>query len=725
MAVAALYRYLRSLAPNTLITFFLRLSSGLALGFFLLATPKVAGQSLAYAPDPYGFPAYDSTGRKLSLAWSGGLNSPQFSRAELNGDGRKDLVAYDRYTGQVHAFVATDSGLVWSPEAAERLNARVESWALLADYDGDGQEELFTAHPFGIQVYDARWDNGSLSWRSVTTELGEVYLQAVTTDGLTNIQVSRSDLPALYDVDGDGDLDLWVFNFATGVTVSYFQNVSVETNGVPGALRFNRMSTYWGGMSDCGCDLVVVDGVACRPTQAEHAGGKTLLMLPQESGGPGVIFGDELCDEPTWMANAGDDIMPSLSEVNLLDSLHDFEPITFPTAYQLGPDTLIIATNLAEDLAYEMDFSRSVQRYARTDSGYVRMTSRWLQEDMVDVGTQAVPAWVDIDLDGDQDLLVAQAGPGPALHVWENRGTDYSPELHQGPNYTIVEGLVDWRVWVADLTGGGTPEVIVAGREPNRSAYQFYWAHFGEDMEPQWQPWDFTLFNGEQLTFGDLESDGFLDALIGMPAGRVRHLVATSEDRLNPVWEEVTPSFGGLGDEIERLFVRPFLADLDQDGRLDLLLTTNSGAVEWYPAVEGRALLLARPFLNDASGQAFRLPPQAAVAPAFVNLDAPAYLTVGLPGGGIRWYRPTVDIPAPEFPTWKVYPNPATDQITIRTSQAAEAILISPQGQEVLRFSVVAQELQTFDVTQVPRGLFLLRLMWEGGSSQSQWVIFR
>ncbi|HAA14307.1 MAG TPA: hypothetical protein DCE41_22485, partial [Cytophagales bacterium] len=72
-----------------------------------------------------------------------------------------------------------------------------------------------------------------------------------------------------------------------------------------------------------------------------------------------------------------------------------------------------------------------------------------------------------MDLDGDPDLLVAQAGLGDGLHIWWNEGSLDEPTLVQGPSYLPNAGLRNWKVWVADLTEDGKPEIIRAGRNPN------------------------------------------------------------------------------------------------------------------------------------------------------------------------------------------------------------------------------------------------------------------
>src|SRR5687767_6137700 len=49
-----------------------------------------------------------------TIAWCGGFNNPQFSMADLNNDGKQDLVIYERYTKQVKTFI--NFGTAGSPD---------------------------------------------------------------------------------------------------------------------------------------------------------------------------------------------------------------------------------------------------------------------------------------------------------------------------------------------------------------------------------------------------------------------------------------------------------------------------------------------------------------------------------------------------------------------------------------------------------------------------------
>jgi hypothetical protein len=71
--------------------------------FFLLIVISISGQ-IQLIPLT-GVPV-TQTGDTMKNAWAGGFNSPQFSAIDLNGDGIKDLVAFERnFYGVIKTFI--------------------------------------------------------------------------------------------------------------------------------------------------------------------------------------------------------------------------------------------------------------------------------------------------------------------------------------------------------------------------------------------------------------------------------------------------------------------------------------------------------------------------------------------------------------------------------------------------------------------------------------------
>ena len=88
----------------------------------------------------------------LENAWNGGINSSQFSEIDLNLDGIKDIIVFDRSGNKLSPYLNIDGKFIFSPEYRESF-PKIENWILLEDYDCDGRNDIFTYSTAGISVY--------------------------------------------------------------------------------------------------------------------------------------------------------------------------------------------------------------------------------------------------------------------------------------------------------------------------------------------------------------------------------------------------------------------------------------------------------------------------------------------------------------------------------------------------------------------------------------------
>lgn len=123
----------------------------------------------------------------LKNPWAGGFNSVQFFPIDLDGDAREDFVVFDRSAQHVKTFLRNATGGFTYAPAYQTRFPLVENWMNLLDYDGDGDKDLFTSTPGGIQVYPNVGNN----------------FPAVSSHLVPSLP-SASPL----DIDGDGALDL-------------------------------------------------------------------------------------------------------------------------------------------------------------------------------------------------------------------------------------------------------------------------------------------------------------------------------------------------------------------------------------------------------------------------------------------------------------------------------------------------------------------------------------
>ncbi|MFM6913316.1 MAG: FG-GAP repeat domain-containing protein, partial [Aquirufa sp.] len=229
----------------------------------------------------------------LKNPWAGGFNSVQFFSIDLDEDGKQDLVVFDRSAQHLKTFLKNAyGGFTYSPGYQKRFPL-IENWMNLLDYDGDGDKDLFTSTPGGIQVYP---NLNNYFPKSTGT------LKSTGLNGLINIYVSATDIPAIADMDGDGDLDILAFESA-GHFITYYENT--------GDLKYVTKSLNWGNfyLNDCqdiAFNVVPESILSTQSTEAvQHAGNTLALWDPDKNSIFDLIIGHVGCPGFIYLKNEG------------------------------------------------------------------------------------------------------------------------------------------------------------------------------------------------------------------------------------------------------------------------------------------------------------------------------------------------------------------------------------------------------------------------------------
>ena len=84
------------------------------------------------------------SGVLLENAWAGGMNFCQYSDIDLDLDGTKDLVVFDRSGDKLMTFInnGTSTNYTHAPEYEGKFPL-ISDWVLLEDYNCDGKEDIF------------------------------------------------------------------------------------------------------------------------------------------------------------------------------------------------------------------------------------------------------------------------------------------------------------------------------------------------------------------------------------------------------------------------------------------------------------------------------------------------------------------------------------------------------------------------------------------------------
>ena len=188
-----------------------------------------------------------ANGDTLKNAWAGGFNSVQFSEIDFNLDGIKDLFVFDKTGNRISTFindgVAGEVSYTYDPSYIQFFQKDLTNWVLSRDYNCDGKMDLMAYHSGGIKAY-----------KNISTTQLQFVLDTIAiksnynpdgTPSFINLFISPTDLPAIDDIDGDGDLDILTFSIL-GSYVEYHKNLSMETTGNCNSFIYELSNKCWG-----------------------------------------------------------------------------------------------------------------------------------------------------------------------------------------------------------------------------------------------------------------------------------------------------------------------------------------------------------------------------------------------------------------------------------------------------------------------------------------------
>ena len=522
-------------------------SIGWALLIACMSGPVSATRAQSFIPGT-DVQVYDSAGSPLPDPWTGGFNFCQFSPMDLDGSPPADMLVFDRSGNRVLPFLRTstapgDSAWRYAPEFRGAF-PEMQNIVLARDWDGDGDHDLFTYADLGLRA-----------WRNQLSETGTLAFApydggaVLTSDygsGPETLAVPGADIPALVDVDGDGDLDLLTFD-AGGDFVEWHANRSMDWHGVPDSLIFELADACWAGFQESPLDNALTLGVSClwspaasQASRGAHLGSTLAAIDMTGDGALEVVVGDISFPNLTMLGNGGSpgaDWMTTQNSSWPISAPVDLD--FFPAAYFLDTDAdgdrdLVVAPNgrnfsenQSGQLLYDNTGDDSLPDYQLTQTG-------WLQNSTIDAGEGAFPALFDANADGLPDLVLG------------NHGT------YEGPGDRRSSLLL-----MLQLPGGGFQ---IANRD---------WASLSAaGLGPHAAP-----------AFADLDGDGDGDMLIGDEDGQLHLFTNIAAVGAPAEWQLTGPVYQGIDVGSN---ATPFLADLNRDGRVDLVVGERNGTLNYF-----------------------------------------------------------------------------------------------------------------------------------------------
>jgi hypothetical protein len=287
---------LSQLLLSTFIVLCLALSSSSGQGLYRILNLEVVEQ-----------------GKELKYPWIGGMNNVLMSPIFLDSDTIPDLFVFDRKGDKILTFInegKPDTIDYRYEPRYERMFPEIRAWAIIVDYNGDGISDMYAHVNTGIQVF-----KGSRNGEDISFTQASPLLKYPTQFGDVNIWVSVDDLPAIVDVNEDGDMDVLAFGLAEN-TVTYYENQAVENGWSLDTLVYSYETNCWGRFAEGGLTNKIFLG-ACKnggaptsgnqdPGSIRHAG-STVTAFDQDGDlDKEVLLGDISFDNLVYPHNGGD-----------------------------------------------------------------------------------------------------------------------------------------------------------------------------------------------------------------------------------------------------------------------------------------------------------------------------------------------------------------------------------------------------------------------------------
>lgn len=736
----------------------------------ILFTVMISGSMFSQNFDQLDIPVYDQ-GRKLTLANAGGLKAPQFSNIDLNGDGILDLFVFDRNGDKILPFVKTGAlGTLdyrFAPEYITQF-PKLSLFALLVDYNNDGVKDIFTGSPSlpaGVEVWKGKKDVQGKTSYTLLNFTNATYRNVLhfsnNGSSFANIYVSLIDLPAITDVDGDGDVDVVSFE-PDGSFASFYRNLSVEESLDFDQFKFERPTICWGGFAEnqFNENITLSDnafncaqGFAPGNSGSRHSGSTLTIFDTNGDGLQDIIIGDLGSSKLKKLVNRGTKSTAWIRELE----------VNFPV----------------DDITVDLDYF--VACY-----------------------------FVDVDADGKRDLIVAPNEINNAEnndHIWfyKNEGTDISPIFKLIKKNFLVDEMAYFFAGThptfADVDADGLLDLVVGtsgiqmknGDKENRI---FFMKNIGTATNPEFDiiNKDFLSFSEVSFetsgrfapTFGDLDGDGAADLLIGDAVGRLFFFKNESPKGSpykfgNPIYPFFNISVGQNS--------KPIIVDVDADGLLDLVIGEKNNELSFLknigqknapafninvnappnqrqfgnifsgndfarqngsPAIiqvlgGGKKLIMGSQNENfrvyDMKTDSFPLSLEfmgninegSRVVPALADIDQDGYfeLAVGNERGGLAFYNTifkvdgtsaTLDDASSNLDI-EIYPNPAKNEIFIfSNNEDLDIKLYDIQGRDMMQLQNNTANVLSNDLTS---GLYLIKIKHASGTITKKLLIQR
>ena len=680
-------------------------------------------------------------GIAFSSAFSGGINAGQFSEIDLNLDGTMDLVVFDKSGDKISPFINDNGNYIYAPKYRSAF-PKAHDWMLLADYNCDGKNDIYTYSSGGMAIYE-NTSTTNLSFSLITS----LVLSNYGSNNL-NIYISPVDIPAIADIDYDGDLDILTFSIIGGF-VEYHKNMAMELTGNCDTVAFEFSESCWGlfyeGLNsyilncpNCLCPPIVNPNTA--NSKQKHAGSTLLAIDIDNDNDMDLVLGDVSYNNLNLLINGGDNQNALMISVDSVFPQNHSNTIAadmhvYPATYYLdvtndGVKDLIVTTN-SQNNSENFESSWLYKNAGQTNNpDFNFVQTNFLQSDMIDLGKSAFPTFYDYNNDSLLDLVVGNYGyhfayndPISSLALFENTGTKDIPKYDlidrdwQGIstvnlNTNLNIPVLNISPTFGDLDGDGDKDMLLGDADGELHYFTNQAGNFNITV-PNYFSIDVGYFSQPQLV--DVDRDGLLDIIIGEQDGSINYC-PNSGTATSAAFDTIIKNWGGIDVDTNYIstgYSSPKL--IDSNGVYQLFVGSYTGTIYQFTNIDGNLSGQFSPVYStaanlwDGGNCAFAL--------ADINNDNQPEMILGNLSGGIAYFSSdtllndtsTTNTLNNKQANFSIYPNPASSKITIESSEIGIVKIINLLGKTIYK-ARKSSYLIEINTSQFAKGIYILQI---------------
>ena len=672
-------------------------------------------------------PVNNTSNQNIPNPWSGGLNACQISEIDLNLDGTKDLFVFERTGNRILPFINNNiSNTISYHYESAHINAfpPLSDWALLVDYNADGKEDLFAYNGGKVKVYLNTSTSTQLEFTLLSNQLITDY-----SGSPFQLYVSRVDIPAITDVDNDGDIDILTFQ-SLGGYIEFHENLSMDLYGHADSLIFTMTDPCWGDVYE-GLNTYTLNDCNTPLTNLRHTGSSILAIDVDNDADKDLILGDVSYNNLNLLTNGGspgaslitnvDQNFPSNNTNTIATDITAFPAAFFLDVNNDGLKDLIASPNIANNCENKESLWLYLNSGSNTAPIFSLHQKNFLQENTLDFGAGAYPLFYDYNSDGLLDIICGNFGYFNGgdhvgqLAILKNIGTinqasftlveDDFANLSNLPLNTLLNiPVAGVSPTFGDLDGDGDDDMIL-GDADGKLHYFENSAGGGNTLQlnlhtPNYYNIDVGQYAAPVLW--DLNQDNLLDLVIGKLTGDLLYL-PNNGSNTTAVFDTIIYDFGQV--HVANLFAgygysRPYF--YKENNATQLLVGSESGHLYRYNNIDNN--LLGSFALVDTFAFGIWDGIKTSVSFQDLNNDGIRDLIIGNQSGGLIYYQSdTTNTKITEVPeNLHIFPNPATNKIFV-DSEGEKTIY------NILGDAVIKTKKKYINIQHLKNGIYWIR----------------